>query len=100
MTTTIHYEVHVKGKPLRLEKTSNIDYDCCGEYTYSLTNYENDEIFKLSTEKSIKTFINNSDIPWYNSDENRPQWRNFKLEDMTFVKVTTTRVEEPYQVKK
>jgi len=67
----------------RLWIFSNEGKTFCGNYTYELSLRPEDNIYITSFENAIATMV--EDTPWFNSNENRPTWGRFSMEDYEIV---------------
>lgn len=100
-TSDVYYALREKQQPyrlVRLDIRNNDDGDYCNETRTSLSFYEGDPLFRASSARiAAKVLV--VDTPWYNSDEEHPQWGNVDVSKLEVIKIeevvttTTTKME-------
>lgn len=90
MNTNIQYSLRNKttGKLIGVEISSNEGGSCCGEFSYRLSSYADNEWFVDTIEELEKAIA--FDTPWYNSEHNRPQHGDEDFEEYEPVEVVRT----------
>jgi hypothetical protein len=91
-TETFYTLTLTDGSQLYLDKTSNDNGSCCGEYTHRLTKYNTGTTFKVNDLDSA-LFVKYNSTPWYNSEPENPQ-HSFEPEELLIVKTTLVIQEE------
>lgn len=78
--------IRATGELARIEKSHNGDADCCGEYSYSLTDCDYSPVFEVDNHSRLNSVLAEN-TSWYNTDDERPGWGRFKAEDFEPVEI-------------
>lgn len=100
--TKVFYALREKQAPHRMVhiniRYNGDDAECCNSHQVTLTFDDWEPLYRAETAR-IAARVLVCDIPWYNTDEERPSWGSVKPETLEVVKIeqvvrtTTTKVE-------